>query len=366
VNERILIAGGYGEVGGRIARDLAANHAGRVIVAGRNLERAAELAAELGAGTQARRIDVHDPSSFAAALDGVGVVVSCIDQPERHLLRAAIDRGLAYTDITPHTATLSADLLDALRETAAARGAAVILGAGIVPGISSVLARAAVARLGGVDRIDTALLLSAGDLFGPASASYLIEELSAPFRVTDDGQERQVEPFSEPAAVDFPDPIGRQEAFLFPFSDQVFYSRTLGVRTALTRLALDPSWLATALRAALRLGVPQRFASAHARDRLASVFHQIHRNRDDAPWALVVDARGANGRLCQTLIGHTQANAAAVGGALVARSLERDRPPPGVWLPEQVLDTRWFLDELGRRGLVVVESRSAQQEPALA
>jgi hypothetical protein len=31
----------------------------------------------------------------------VGVVMSCIDQPEPHLLRAAIGRGLAYTDIGP-------------------------------------------------------------------------------------------------------------------------------------------------------------------------------------------------------------------------------------------------------------------------
>jgi hypothetical protein len=38
-------------------------------------------------------------------LGGVGLVMSCIDQPEPHLLRAAIARGLAYTDIAPHLMT---------------------------------------------------------------------------------------------------------------------------------------------------------------------------------------------------------------------------------------------------------------------
>ena len=32
--------------------------------------------------------------------------MSCIDQPRRSLLHAAIERGLRYTDITPHLVEL--------------------------------------------------------------------------------------------------------------------------------------------------------------------------------------------------------------------------------------------------------------------
>ncbi len=98
----ILIVGGYGTVGRRIADDLAPDYPDRIIVAGRNLEQATQLAAELGHGVRARRADVDDPASIEAVLEGVGVVVSCIDQREPHLLHAAITHGLAYTDITPH------------------------------------------------------------------------------------------------------------------------------------------------------------------------------------------------------------------------------------------------------------------------
>jgi len=50
-----------------------------------------------------RRVDVGEPGSVEAALGSVGVVMSCIDQPEPHLLSASIARGLAYTDIAPLT-----------------------------------------------------------------------------------------------------------------------------------------------------------------------------------------------------------------------------------------------------------------------
>ena len=76
----ILITGGYGTVGRRVAADLAPDYPDRVVVAGRSAEKATRLAGELGHGARARRVDVGDPDSVGAALGGVGLVVSCIDQ----------------------------------------------------------------------------------------------------------------------------------------------------------------------------------------------------------------------------------------------------------------------------------------------
>src|SRR5215217_3723382 len=98
----ILITGGYGTVGRRVAADLAPDYPSRVVVAGRSAEKAAQLAVELGHGARGRRIDVGDPVSVEAALDGVGIVMSCIDQAEPHLLRAAIRPGLHEHRTSPH------------------------------------------------------------------------------------------------------------------------------------------------------------------------------------------------------------------------------------------------------------------------
>ena len=66
----ILITGGYGTVGRRVAADLAPDYPGRVVVAGRSAEKAAQLAVALGKGTRGRQIDVGDPDSVEASLSG--------------------------------------------------------------------------------------------------------------------------------------------------------------------------------------------------------------------------------------------------------------------------------------------------------
>jgi saccharopine dehydrogenase (NAD+, L-lysine-forming) len=99
-DQDILIVGGYGVVGRRIARELGPHYTGRVVVAGRNPVRAESAAIAIGHGVRGREIDVTVPRSIEDALDGIAVVVSCVDQPGRKLLQAAVARGLGYTDIS--------------------------------------------------------------------------------------------------------------------------------------------------------------------------------------------------------------------------------------------------------------------------
>jgi len=250
----ILIVGGYGTVGQRIAADLAPDAPGRIVVAGRSGDRAAAFATTLGHGARGRPIDVDDPASIEAALDGVSLVVSCIDQREPHLLRAAIAHGLAYTDITPHL--IQRRPTETMKIDAARAGARILLGAGLAPGISSMFARLGANRVGDVVRVESNVLLSVGDVFGPASRSYIMDEIVQPYTIQENGVQQSARALGKTARVTFPPPLGRRTAYLFPFSDQVFFPDTLGARTALARLALDPPWLGRALAVLVRLGVP--------------------------------------------------------------------------------------------------------------
>ena len=159
----ILIAGGTGTIGRRIAKNLAPDYPNRVVVAARNLEKARELAAELGQGVRPRRIDVGNRSSIDAALADVGVVISCVAQLETpNLLLASIANGLAYTDIAPMAMKRPSYPAEVTAE-AVRTGARVILGAGMVPGISNMLARMGANCVGSVDAVETTCLLSVGD-----------------------------------------------------------------------------------------------------------------------------------------------------------------------------------------------------------
>ena len=350
----ILIAGGYGVVGRRIAAELAPEYRDQVIVAGRNLDRANTTATAIGHGVCGRVVDVNVPSSIAAALDNVAVVVSCVDQTGRHLLHAAIERGLRYTDITPHLTELGRGAgYEKIDAAARISGARVVLGTGIVPGIANVMVRAVAETLGGAEAIETSLLLYASDVTGPASFDYFLQELSMSFVLHVDGADRQARAFSDPRLIEFPPPVGARPAYLFPFSDQVLYPRTMGARTALTRLAIEPAGLAKFLAMLVRTGA----ASLIAREPVRRVI--ARRRKDRAPradtlFALRVDVTNHGQSSHATLLGHAQADAAAAGAAGVARSLLEDEvAEPGAWMPEQVVDPGRFFSRLAARGLNV-------------
>jgi saccharopine dehydrogenase-like NADP-dependent oxidoreductase len=171
-----------------------------------------------------------------------------------------------------------------------------------------------------------------------------------PFDVHVNGADHRARAFSEPRMVDFPSPVGPWPAYLFPFSDQVLYPRTLGARTARSRLALDPPQLARLLAVAVRTGAARILAGERLRRALAR--RRRDRNpRHDARFALRVDVARDGRATHATLVGTVQAEAAAVGAAGLARSLlDGEVTEPGAWMPEQVVDPARFFAYLERHG----------------
>jgi saccharopine dehydrogenase (NAD+, L-lysine forming) len=318
----------------------------------------------LGYEVRGRSIDVDDSASIEAALDGVGVVVSCTNQPEPQLLRASIARGLAYTDITPHL--MQRRPTQAMKTDAVSTGARIVLGAGLAPGISSMFARLGADRVGDVARVESNVLLSVGDVFGPASRSYIVDEIVQPYTIQMNGEQQSAHAFGRSARVMFPPPLGRRTAYLFPFSDQVFFPDTLGARTALARLALDPPWLGYTLGLLVRLGVPlllRRRAGASDRfNRLVGWLQQ--RYAGDDWYGLVVVVEGTGGMVRVSLSGHGKAAATAIGAAALVRALDTGEVKrPGIWLAEQIVPLSPFLARLAARGMVPLIDRAPVTQP---
>jgi len=342
----ILIVGGYGEVGRRIASLMERNHAGSVLVAGRNPDRAPAV--------RSRRIDVDDPASIDAALVGVGTIVACVRQREPHLLRAAIRHGLAYTSIAPPW--IDWPELQPLHQEAQRTGARIVLATGLEPGIASVLARMAADRLGQVDAVETALLLSVGDTYGLDSMNFILEELAQAYRILVHGQLQPARAFADSVCVEFPAPIGRRRAYTMPFTDQRYYPQTLGARTAIARIAIDPPWVGRMIASLARLGVRNLGAQPNRRaviERLREQLQQRYANHTQ--FALLVEVRGGDGVVRLSLTGQRQADATAVGAAATAEALaDGEIARPGIWLAEQVMDPGPFMSRLAAAGLVPV------------
>jgi hypothetical protein len=164
--QRILIAGGYGVVGSAIARHLrAVSKDADIILAGRNPEKGAALAKELG---NARIMHLDTSESASIALDGVDLVVSALYDPSNALLAAALAQGVAHIGIT----TKADDVAPVMAATMASppRRPVVLLGH-CCAGTVSAVARLAAQDLARVDTIAIAALFDPRDAVGPMTAA---------------------------------------------------------------------------------------------------------------------------------------------------------------------------------------------------
>ena len=216
------------------------------------------------------------------------------------------------------------------------------------------MVRALATDLGGVDRIETSLLLTAGDVAGPASFEYLGDELTMRFAVHVDGTDRPARPFTDPEPIEFPAPFGRRLAYLFPFSDQVLYPRTVGATTVTTRLAINPPLVASLLATLVRTNAARLLRSRMAR-RIAARRSASQPSRDQhEQFALRVDVYRDNQRGTLGLVGPAQAAGAAAGASATVRALlHGEASEPGAWMPEQVLAPATFFQHLAKCQLVV-------------
>ncbi|MGH2766747.1 MAG: saccharopine dehydrogenase family protein [Actinomycetota bacterium] len=216
-------------------------------------ERATAVAGAVGG--EARAVGIGDPG-LPGALKGSDAVAACI--PYRlnlEAMEAALEARVPYADLgglfhmTLRQLELDARFLEA--------GVPAVLGIGCCSGISNVLARLAADRLDevrSVDIVDGAVEVDGG--FGvPYSADTILDELTQPAVVFEDGEMREVPAASGAIRYLFPEPLGEMEAFYTLHSEPATLPDTIeGVQDVRWRLALPPK-IADGFRVLVDLGL---------------------------------------------------------------------------------------------------------------
>jgi hypothetical protein len=266
---RILILGGYGHFGARIARALARDAEMHLLIAGRHAERARGFAATLGAGAEGLALDASDPQLAAQLSErGVRLVIHTAGpfQLQRYdVAFAAAAAGAHYIDLADgrrfvcdfetHT--------DAAFRKVHAVG---ISGASTVPALSSAVVDALTIGWRHIDGIDICIAPAQGAPRGLATMRAVLGYCGEPIDVWLHGRWHRLHGWAAPTPVQFARMKPRLGALCDVPDLELFPARYAGVHSVMFRAALEVGltqralgWLAAA-RQARWIGPPVRWA----------------------------------------------------------------------------------------------------------
>jgi hypothetical protein len=242
----VTVFGGYGVFGGHVARALAA--AGLPVrIAGRDAERAARFASDLGPGHEGIAADLHDPASCARALTGVRVAVCCagpFSSLPLVLPEACLAAGVHYVDIADDRAWSAR--LRGLGERFQERGLTAAVGCSSLPGISGALAILAAERLPAVDRVRVTIFIGNRNPKGEAAVLSAAAQLGRTFPAP----QGPLTGLRSRELVDLPLPFGRRTVLDFESPELDLFPDLLGARIVRVKVGFE-SRLATTSMAIL-------------------------------------------------------------------------------------------------------------------
>jgi len=237
---KITILGGAGVVGTAAAKMLASQKEifSEVVIADFNIERAKQMAKDLGSHVSGVKFDANDVKSIKSVIKGSSVVLNTVG-PYYHygipILSAVIEAGINYADVCDDTQPT----YDALKLDQAAKQAGVtaLIGMGSSPGVTNLLARYGASELlKECESIDMYHAHGFEPFEGPGVIGHRFYCLSNPIPVFLDGKaqliaQKDSAPFEE--EVDFINLEGKHRVYPYPHPEPItlpLFLKTKGLK----------------------------------------------------------------------------------------------------------------------------------------
>ena len=383
----IIVLGGAGAMGRIAVRTLTEyTDIDQITIADYNEERAHEVAASLhSSNILVKQIDVNDQERLRTLLRGADVVLNAVEYVfNLPVLRACILEKVDYADLGG-LFHMTRKLMDMHDEVSAA-GITAILGMGGTPGVTNVLARAAVDKLDRVESIKVQLgcsddTPSSAPLVAPYSIRTILDEFTKQPQVFQDGVWYPQQPLSGQEEMVFPLPVGRATAIYSLHSECATFPisfRDKGIHYVSFKIAF-PSDFMTKLKFLVDLGfgsdesVNVRGVKVSPREVLARLM-EMAPNEDVEPQDCDVLRIVANGEAEGQRVGITNqivvlpyrrwgisagaldtGTPLAIAGHMLATGEITRR---GAFGPEMCIPVTPFFNELARYDMHVTETRT--------
>jgi len=378
---RFLILGG-GAQGSACALDLArANDVAGVILADVDVSRPrAFLNPYVGSKIELRRLSAKDADRVRAAMAEVDAVACALPYYfNADMARLAIDAGVHFCDLGGKTEIVDEQLT--LADAATRAGVSVVPDCGLAPGMVNILAQGGVDAL---DRTESVRMLVGGLPQNPRpplnyqvvySMEGVLDYYTTPVLVLEHGKVVEKEALTEVEAVDFPDPLGRLEAFLTAGGVSRMPYRYEGRIDSMSYKTLRYPGHAYLMKSMRELGLfdlePVKVegvqvaprdvfiatVSPHLRgatcEDLVALRVVVSGTRDDAPMRIVYELLDmADTELGVTAMMRTTGHSLAV----VARLQAEGAIAPGVHTPSECVPADDYVRALAERGIEIARS----------
>jgi lysine 6-dehydrogenase len=244
--KRVVVIGGAGAMGQVIVKDLLENQQIEVVIADYDRDKADQFAESLK--SERVRGDFTDITNRPIMVKILAKAACVINStPYYHnvnVMEAALEAGTNYIDLGGlfHVTKEQLKLHERFKE----KNLTAIVGMGAAPGMTNIMAEAGQRDLDTVDSID--ILVGSVDnvkidhpFLPPYSIETLIDEYTLSPMVFEDGDYKAEAPLSGALMVDFPQPVGKQEAIYTLHSEVLTIPMTYkdkGIKRVTFRLGL--------------------------------------------------------------------------------------------------------------------------------
>ena len=342
---KILIIGGYGAVGKTISSALGNLFPKKVIVAGRNFQKAKELSTELNQKVIPLELDINSILENDKRLDDISLVIMCIDQEDIIFVTQCIERSIDYIDITANYNFLSK--IEGLNDLAKKHNSTVVLSVGLAPGLTNLLAKRSKEIVKNIQFVNIYILLGLGEKHGDAAYRWTFNDFNDEFSVNENGKKIRVKSFEDGKQTLFPENIGKRTAYRSNFTDQHVIPKTLKIKSVSTRMCFDSAFMTKLYALIKKTFISNLFKLKSVQNALIKTFKVFKFGTNQ--FALKVDA-GINqneGVLFEcSIIGNGQGNITGMVASKVAEKLLTTSFENGVYHIEQLFDPITFINEL--------------------
>lgn len=235
--DKILIIGGYGTVGSIVSRQLALQYPSKIIVGGRNKDKAQMLIEQNGLNAKAIYLDVEKERLKEVDFNEIHTAVSCIETMNISFILECLQFNINYTEVG---ASFKAhkrffELSDYIDNA----DCLVIPSVGLVPGLSNILAFNGAKQFAEIDEIHTYVILGLGESHGVDSVRWMLEKANSSFKIKTKKGSVGVKGFTHPRSTRLLDEQRERTFYLFDFSDHHAIPLLVDTKAIDTRIGFD-------------------------------------------------------------------------------------------------------------------------------